>query len=51
MRWKLVVAAVAIAVVTVAVTFLRHHLRIDSCLDAGGVWNYAEDRCETGSGG
>lgn len=54
MRRKLVIAVVVVLMIAVAIVvipFLRYHMRIDSCLDAGGVWSYADDRCETGSGG
>ena len=54
MNRKLIIAVVltlAMAVVIIVVAFLRHHLRIDGCLDSGGAWNYAEGRCDTGSGG
>ena len=32
--------------IALAVFSVRHWLRLDSCLDAGGHWNAAADRCE-----
>jgi hypothetical protein len=38
--------AVVLAVVAALALWLRHELRIDSCLDRGGRWNNELSACE-----
>jgi hypothetical protein len=46
-RWKWVVVSVAIGVVIVAaLIYFRGQLAIDSCLDAGGRWDYERNLCD-----
>jgi hypothetical protein len=41
------ISVALIAVLTLAlVSWLIGCARIDKCLDAGGQWDYANDRCE-----
>ena len=40
---------IAITLVTLAIllaVFLRNQLRIDSCLDGGGAWDYNNKNCQ-----
>ena len=39
-------AVVAVAALGLFLCWIRHHVRIDRCLDRGGAWNYDEGACE-----
>ena len=38
--------ALAVTAALIAVLWLRTQIRIDSCLDSGGAWDYANGRCD-----
>lgn len=41
------IVAVLVACALWALPWAREQIRIDTCLDRGGVWDYAAERCET----
>lgn len=43
---KWIVSAVIACVVVVLIVWGRTQLKIDSCLDNGGRWNYEQGVCE-----
>lgn len=45
-RSTLMKLAVFLVITAVLVMWLRHELRVDSCLDRGGRWNSAASVCE-----
>jgi hypothetical protein len=45
-KFVLIALLVGAAAVAIAWPWLRNEIAIDSCLDAGGRWNYDEKRCE-----
>lgn len=44
---RALLALVVVALLVAAFVYLREWLRIDDCLDGGGSWDYANERCET----
>jgi hypothetical protein len=44
---KIIILAVVLILLMAGGIWLRKQLQIDSCLDAGGRWNYEEGVCET----
>lgn len=44
---KILILAVVLILLIAGGIWLRKQLQIDSCLDAGGRWNYEEGVCET----
>lgn len=43
---KLITLAAVIILLTLGSLWVRQQLKIDSCLDNGGRWNYKDDVCE-----
>jgi hypothetical protein len=43
---KMTLLVIAIIVAVLVVFWIRRHLQIDGCLDAGGRWNYEQKACE-----
>jgi hypothetical protein len=42
---KLIALAATVVLIAIAI-YVRKELRIDSCLDNGGRWNYQTSACE-----
>lgn len=47
-KLALLLAAVAVAALVASWPWLKTEVAIDSCLDAGGRWNYGAELCEHG---
>lgn len=47
---KLLLAAIALVLVVLLMLWLRTEVKIDSCLDLGGRWNYDAGKCEMSMG-
>lgn len=45
-RPTVVKLVIALIVATMLAVWLRHELRVDSCLDRGGRWNAEASACE-----
>jgi Zn-finger nucleic acid-binding protein len=45
-RTRLLLGALTFAVALLAAVSARQWVAIDACLDCGGCWNDAADRCE-----
>ena len=43
---KIAGAAVVLTIFVIVAFYLRTQMRIDSCLDNGGRWNYEKSECE-----
>jgi len=49
-RSHIIINAIALGALLILIAFAVigaiRWIRVDSCLDSGGSWNYAEDKCE-----
>ena len=46
LKWLLGAVVICLAIAFL-VKFLARQIAIDSCLDRGGSWNYAEEICDS----
>jgi len=42
---RIAVGALIVATIVLAVPRCAHFIAVDSCLDNGGAWDHARDRC------
>lgn len=47
---KLLLVAIALALGVLLALWLKAEVKIDSCLDLGGRWNYDAGKCEMSMG-
>jgi hypothetical protein len=43
---QIIIVLVAVVVITFLAMYVRRQLAIDVCLDHGGRWDYAANRCD-----